>query len=164
LSFVKIFFLLSFLLSDVSHDDCSTVYLIRHAEKIRIDKSERDPDLNDSGFERAENWKNYFLDKDISRIYSTNYKRTLKTVQPLAKQKNIDIVIYSPSDIEYDNFIKLNAGRTALVVGHSNTIPNFVNKLIDNEYYDQIDDLNNSNLYTVSICGSNVTHELIKID
>ena len=27
-----------------------------------------------------------------------------------------------------------------------------------------IDDLNNSNLYIVSICGSNVTHELIKVD
>ena len=26
----------------------------------------------------------------------------------MAKQKNIDIVIYSPSDIEYDNFINFN--------------------------------------------------------
>ena len=40
----------------------------------------------------------------------------------------------------------------------------FVNELIDNDYYQQIDDLNNSNLYIVSICGSNVTHELIKVD
>ena len=67
-------------------------------------------------------------------------------------------------NIEYDKFIKSNVGDTALVVGHSNTIPGFVNELIDNDYYQQIDDLNNSNLYIVSICGSNVTHELIKVD
>jgi hypothetical protein len=50
------------------------------------------------------------------------------------------------------------------VVGHSNTIPGFVNELIDYEYYQQIDDFNNSNLYVVSICESNVTHKLIKVD
>ncbi len=156
--------LFSLLFNDISHDNCSTFYLIRHAEKIRVDKSERNPDLNEAGFERAESWKNYFIDKNISKIYSTNYKRTLKTVEPLANEKNIEIELYSPSDIEYDKFIKLNAGEITLVVGHSNTVPDFVNELINNKYYDHIEDLNNSNLYTVSICGSNVTHELIKVD
>ena len=82
----------------------------------------------------------------------------------MANEKNIEIELYSPSDIEYDKFIKLNAGEITLVVGHSNTVPDFVNELINNKYYDHIEDLNNSNLYTVSICGSNVTHELIKVD
>ena len=61
-------------------------------------------------------------------------------------------------------FVKSNIGETALVVGHSDTIPGFVNELIENEYYQQIDDLNNSNLYVVSICGSSLTHKLIKVD
>ena len=97
-------------------------------------------------------------------IYSTNYKRTLKTVEPLAKKNNLELVFYSPSDIDYDGFIKSNIGKTTLVVGHSDTIPDFVNELIDNDYYPQIDDLNNSNLYIVSVCGSTVTHKLIKVD
>ena len=155
---------MSFLLGEISHANCSTFYLIRHAEKIRVDSAESNPDLNEKGLIRAERWKNYFLDKDVTKIYSTNYKRTYNTVKPLASEKNIEIFFYSASDIEYDEFIKSNIGDTTLVVGHSNTIPGFVNELIDYEYYQQIDDFNNSNLYVVSICESNVTHKLIKVD
>ena len=155
---------MSFLLGEISHANCSTFFLIRHAEKIRVDSAESNPDLNEKGLIRAERWKNYFLDKDVTKIYSTNYKRTYNTVKPLASEKNIEIFFYSPSDIEYDEFIKSNIGDTTLVVGHSNTIPGFVNELIDYEYYQQIDDFNNSNLYVVSICESNVTHKLIKVD
>jgi len=155
---------MSFLLGEISHANCSTFYLIRHAEKIRVDSAESNPDLNEKGLIRAERWKNYFLDKNVTKIYSTNYKRTYNTVKPLASEKNIEIFFYSPSDIEYDEFIKSNIGDTTLVVGHSNTIPGFVNELIDYEYYQQIDDFNNSNLYVVSICESNVTHKLIKVD
>lgn len=161
---LKSLLLISFLLGEVSHANCSTFYLIRHAEKIRVDSAESNPDLNEKGLIRAERWKNYFLDKDVTKIYSTNYKRTYNTVKPLASEKNIEIFFYSPSDIEYDEFIKSNFGDTTLVVGHSNTIPGFVNELIDYEYYQQIDDFNNSNLYVVSICESNVTHKLIKVD
>ena len=161
---LKSLLLISFLLGEVSHANCSTFYLIRHAEKIRVDSAESNPDLNEKGLIRAERWKNYFLDKNVTKIYSTNYKRTYNTVKPLASEKNIEIFFYSPSDIEYDEFIKSNIGDTTLVVGHSNTIPGFVNELIDYEYYQQIDDFNNSNLYVVSICDSKITHKLIKVD
>ena len=161
---LKILWLLPFLLFEVSHDDCTTFYLIRHAEKIRDDKSESNPDLNEKGVLRAQNWKNYFSDKEISKIYSTNYKRTLKTVYPLAIENGVQTIIYSPSDIKYDNFIKSNTGENTLVVGHSNTITGFVNNLINDEYYEQIEDLNNSNLYIVSMCNSKITHKLIKVD
>ena len=71
-----------FLVFSIPENDCSTFYLIRHAEKVRTNKSERDPKLNEKGILRALNWKEYFLDKDITKIYSTNYKRTLETVKP----------------------------------------------------------------------------------
>ena len=161
---LKILWLLPFLLFEVSHDDCTTFYLIRHAEKIRDDKSESNPDLNEKGVLRAQNWKNYFLDKEISKIYSTDYKRTIRTAQPLAINNNIETIIYSTSDFKFDDFIKSNIGENTLVVGHSNTIPDFVNELINEEYYTQIEDLNNSNLYVVSICDSKITHKLIKVD
>ena len=139
-------------------EGCSNIYLIRHAEKVRIDKSDRDPDLNKNGFLRAINWKN------ISRIYSTNYKRTIKTVKPLAENNSLEIILYSSDEIIYEAFLKSSIGENTLVVGHSNTIPGFVNNLIDENYYDQIDDLNNSNLYIVSICDSGMTHKLITVD
>jgi 2,3-bisphosphoglycerate-dependent phosphoglycerate mutase len=164
LTLLKTLLLLTFLLGEVSHETCSTFYLIRHAEKVRVDKSENNPALNEKGILRAQNWKNYFLDKEISKIYSTDYKRTIRTAQPLATNNNIETIIYSTSDFKFDDFIKSNIGENTLVVGHSNTIPDFVNELINEEYYTQIDDLNNSNLYVVSICDSKITHKLIKVD
>jgi len=164
LTLLKTLLLLTFLLGEVPHETCSTFYLIRHAEKVRVDKSENNPALNEKGILRAQNWKNYFLDKEISKIYSTDYKRTIRTAQPLATNNNIETIIYSTSDFKFDDFIKSNIGENTLVVGHSNTIPDFVNELINEEYYTQIDDLNNSNLYVVSICDSKITHKLIKVD
>lgn len=164
MNILKILLLLLLVSFEKPSDDCSKIYLIRHAEKVRTDKSDRDPDLNNKGLIRAETWKEYFFDKNISKIYSTNYKRTVKTVKPIAEIKNLEILIYSSDDIVYETFLKLNEGENTVVIGHSNTIPKFVNNLINEDYYEQIDDLNNSDLYIVSHCNSDLTHKLITVD
>ena len=153
-----------FLIFSISENDCSTFYLIRHAEKVRINKSDKDPKLNERGIVRALNWKEYFIDKDISKIYSTNYKRTLETVKPIQEAIGLNTILYSPSSIDYKDFISSNKGEIVLVVGHSNTIPNFVNELINDQVYTQIDDLNNSNLYIVNMCDSKISHSLIEVN
>ena len=153
-----------FLAFSIPENDCSTFYLIRHAEKVRTNKSDRDPTLNEKGIIRALNWKDYFIDKEISKIYSTNYKRTLETVKPLQEAIGLATILYSPSSIDYKDFISSNKGEIVLVVGHSNTIPNFVNELINDQVYAQIDDLNNSNLYIVNLCDSIISHSLIKVN
>ena len=153
-----------FLVFSIPENDCSTFYLIRHAEKVRTNKSDRDPALNEKGILRALNWKEYFLDKDITKIYSTNYKRTLETVKPFQEAIGLATILYSPSSIDYKDFISTNKGEIVLVVGHSNTIPNFVNELINDQVYAQIDDLNNSNLYIINLCDSSVSHRLIKVN
>ena len=153
-----------FFFFSIPEDDCSTFYLIRHAEKVRTNKSDRDPALNEKGIIRALNWKDYFIDKDISKIYSTNYKRTIETVKPIQEATGLATILYSPSSIDYKDFISSNKGEIVLIVGHSNTIPNFVNELINDQVYAQIDDLNNSNLYIVSLCDSSISHRLIKVN
>ena len=157
---ILIFSLTSFY---ASSQECSTFYLIRHAEKLRIDKTERNPKLNEKGILRAEKWKEVLKNIKLDKIYSTDYYRTIETANPTSKLQNIDITIYSPSNIDYKNFKEINKGKKVLIVGHSNTIPNFVNGLIEKKFYDQIDDLNNSNLYLVNICDNNVSHQLLYI-
>ena len=161
---MKIILTLFLTFSYTSSEQCSTFYLIRHAEKVRTDKSDKDPKLNEYGMLRAIKWQEYFSDKNISKIYSTNYKRTLETVKPIQESSDIIPIIYSPSDIDYKNFIMSNKIEVVLIVGHSNTIPDFVNGLINENVYSQIDDLNNSNLYVVNICESGISHKLLKID
>ena len=153
-----------FLIFSIPENDCSTFYLIRHAEKVRTNKSDKDPKLNEKGILRALNWKEYFINKEISKIYSTNYKRTLETVKPIEEAKGLTTILYSASNIDYKDFISSNKGQIVLVVGHSNTIPNFVNELINDQVYAQIDDLNNSNLYIVNLCDSSISHRLIKVN
>ena len=153
-----------FLAFSIPENDCSTFYLIRHAEKVRINKTDKDPALNEKGMIRALNWRDFFIDKDISKIYSTNYKRTIETVKPIKEELGLNTILYSPSNIDYKNFISSNKGEIVLVVGHSNTIPDFVNELVNDQVYSQIDDLNNSNLYIVSLCESNISHRLIKVN
>ena len=149
---------------DMSSQDCTEIYLIRHAEKDRSDIKNRNPELNDIGKKRALKWVQVFKNIELNKIYSTNYNRTIQTVTPISEENNIDISIYSPSKINYKNFISNNIGSKVLVVGHSNTIPFFVNGLINKEFYQQIDDLNNSNLYVVTICGNNISHKLLYIN
>ncbi len=144
--------------------ECSSFYLIRHAEKLRIDKTERNPKLNEKGILRAEKWKEILKNINLDKIYSTDYNRTIETANPTSKSQNIDIIIYSPRNIDFRNFKETNKGKKVLIVGHSNTIPNFVNGLIEKDFYDQIDDLNNSNLYLVNICDDMVSHQLIYIE
>lgn len=161
----KIFILFFILFSvDVSSQECSEFFLIRHAEKDRTNSENNNPKLNEIGKERSLKWSEVFKNIELDKIYSTNYYRTIGTVTPISKKLNLDITLYSPSKINYKNFISKNIGNKVLVVGHSNTIPAFVNGLINEKVYDQINDLNNSNLYIVTICNGVVKHNLLYIE
>ena len=145
-------------------DDCVEVYLIRHAEKDRSDPLNKNPHLNEKGIERSLLWNGYFENKGVNSIYSTNYNRTIETVLPVSIAKGIKPIIYSASNINYESFLKKEKGNTVIVVGHSNTIPGFVNKLIEDDYYKQINDTVNSNLYIVKKCSEEISHYVIQID
>lgn len=145
-------------------EDVSTYYLIRHAEKDRTDKTNKNPNLNDAGLVRAQNWGVHFKDIKFDAIYSTEYNRTKQTALPTAEAKNLDIQFYNPSDINIEAFIEKTKGQTVLVVGHSNTTPKFVNDLLNQEKYEDISDDNNANLYIVTISKSGKTSELLVVN
>ena len=124
----------------------------------------KNPHLNKRGIERSLLWNGYFENKEVNSIYSTNYNRTIETVLPVSIAKGIKPIIYSASNINYESFLKKEKGNTVIVVGHSNTIPGFVNKLIEDDYYKQINDTVNSNLYIVKKCSEEISHYVIQID
>ena len=102
---------------------------------------------------RAQKWSEIFEQIEINKILSTNTKRTISTVIPTSEKKQLKIEIYRPEDISHETFLKENKGKKVLIVGHSNTIPETTNTLIKKDYYAQIEDNNNSNLYYVNICN-----------
>ena len=87
-------------------NSCTEVYLIRHAEKDRTDPLNKNPHLNENGKERSLLWNEYFKNNKIDAIYSTNYNRTIETILPISISKGIKPIIYSPSNINYDSFLK----------------------------------------------------------
>ena len=160
---IVLLFLLFFSI-DITSQECTEFFLIRHAEKDRSDLENKNPNLNEKGKLRALKWVEILDGINFDKIYSTNYNRTIQTVSPISKKLNIDVSIYSQSALSYKDFILKNYGNKVLVVGHSNTIPGFVNGLINEKVYEQINDLNNSNLYSVTICDEAVVHNLLYIN
>ena len=158
------FIFIFFFSCNTNNNDCSTYYLIRHAEKFRLDPDNKDPELNEAGKKRALVWQEYFNNLGIDHVYSTDYKRSMQTALPFANSNELKINIYSPSKINYEDFLVTTTGNKVLIVGHSDTTPTFANELIKENVYPQMDDSNNSNLYIISKCGDDIHHEVIKID
>ena len=154
-----------FLISIISHSqEVTTYYFIRHAEKLRVDKTDRNPNLNSKGLKRAEAWKEIFSNISFDAIYSTDYTRTRLTAKPTADSKNLPILIYNPRDLYSKAFQNQTKGKTILVVGHSNTTNIFANKVVGFEKYQEIKDNNNSNLYIVTVMNGNSSSILLQIN
>ena len=145
-------------------NETTTYYFIRHAEKDRTDKTNRNPDLNKSGQKRAKKWAKYFKKVNFDAVYSTNYNRTQQTAQPTAKKKKLEILDYNPSTLYSEDFAKATKGKTVLVVGHSNTTPAFVNMVLGEKKYEDIDDNDNSQLFIVTVSGDKTTDKVISIN
>ena len=110
------------LISFISYSqEVTTYYFVRHAEKLRVNKTDRNPNLSSKGFKRAEAWKEVFSNISFDAIYCTDYTRTRLTAKPTADSKNLPILIYNPRDMYSKTFQNQTEGKTILVVGHSNT-------------------------------------------
>jgi phosphohistidine phosphatase SixA len=95
------------------------VVLVRHAEKA--DEPAGDPPLSAAGAVRAAELARVLAGAGITRIHSSDTRRTMDTARPLAEALGIEIERYDPRDLE-GMAARLRAlpGRH-LVVGHSNT-------------------------------------------
>lgn len=133
-------------------DIVTTLYLIRHAEKAN--DGTKDPYLNEEGKKRAEDIAFQFKDKNIKHIYSSDYKRTRQTVEPLAKTLGVEVKIYNPHDLETFKEMLLKkhqAGETVFIVGHSNTTPALVNLIIRKEQFLPIDEADYGDVFKIDI-------------
>ncbi|MDI5950450.1 phosphoglycerate mutase family protein [Flavobacterium sp. LB2P84] len=141
-------------------ESTTTYYFIRHAEKV---DNSQNPDLSEIGLERANLWSKIFSEVGFDEIYSTDYKRTTQTASPTATAKKIKIKLYNPKTTAIDSFKKETLGKKVLIVGHSNTTPNFVNQIINQKKYADIEDTTFGNLYIVTIVDKTISFQLLKL-
>jgi broad specificity phosphatase PhoE len=123
-------FIAAFLLAAAAHvaAQTTTVVLVRHAEKV---DASADPLLSDAGQARARALVDALKAHDISAIITTQFKRTQLTAAPLAAHHKLTPVVIDAQTppAEYARRIREHAGRTVLVVGHSNTVPALITAL-----------------------------------
>lgn len=132
-------------------EPATVVYLVRHAEKQTStgDMMDKDPGLTAMGITRAKELARVLKDAGIQYVYSSDYKRTKSTAQPIADLLGLEVQIYDPRKAEdLAIYLQSNPGRY-LVVGHSNSTPNLVS-LLGGEPGEPIDDATEyDRLYTV---------------
>ena len=110
-------------------DSARTVIVVRHAE--RESGMMATAGISEVGRCRAGVLADVLADAHVSRIFVSEVERTQQTADPLAKKLNIKPEV-TPASETPALIAKLNAGApgsVALVVGHSNTVPEIVKRL-----------------------------------
>ncbi len=157
------YILLAFALGAIS---CSSnrYFVVRHGEKMVLTKDSAgmlasNPPLSEPGKVRSFVLRDELKSENIRFIYSTNYLRTINTAQPLREATpEASFKLYSPSKDSLDAFIaQLKAIRkgNVLIVGHSNTVDDIVNKLCERtEVNGDLKDSEYDNMFIVKRKGS----------
>jgi phosphohistidine phosphatase SixA len=112
----------------------TTIILVRHAEKQL--GTIADPPLAPAGELRAERLAAMFGDREpfgrVQAIYVTSKRRSQQTAAPVARRLGLTpVVADDPPEVLARKLLQHHRGRTVLVVGHSNTVPELVRGLAE---------------------------------
>ena len=160
----KIFFLafaLAFTATSYAQNQ-TTFILVRHAEKA--DDGTRNPPLTEEGKSRAISIASMLEKQDIAALYSTPFKRTQETLQPLAEQKGLEVQDYDPyAKGEWlSTLVEQHSKGTVVISGHSNTIPSLANTLLGKETLTQFDESDYSN-FIIIVCDEVGKGKLVRL-
>jgi len=134
----------------------TTIVLVRHAEKQlgAID----DAPLTPQGELRATRLAEMFGDAEplgrVQRIYVTDTRRSQQTAASLAQRLNLKptIVAAKISNAELARqVLRENRGGLAMVVGHSNTVPQLVAELAGRDKVPAMGDEEFDTMYVVTV-------------
>lgn len=141
----------------------TTVVVVRHAEKAQ--EPEGDPVLSPAGEARARALMEAMEGRDVAAILVSEYARTALTAAPLAARTGIAPEVIPvragvrPQALAILEAVRTRfAGRTVVVVGHSNTVPTIVAALSGREV-EPICEAAYANLYEVTLRGEEVRVE-----
>jgi 2,3-bisphosphoglycerate-dependent phosphoglycerate mutase len=134
------------------------VYIVRHAEKLVANPSDKDPELSEEGRLRAEALMKKLKGGQIDSIFTTNYKRTKLTGFPLADKIGLSIKTYEPNEIKSlaSSWKKNALGKNILVVGHSNTVLEIIEAFGGTRPVKELTDDDYDYLFELTIKGSKV--------
>ncbi len=98
-------------------------YVLRHFDKA---DGGADPGLSAEGQRKAQALSTMFDDRPPAVIYVTNTRRARETAAPIAARLELEPRIYDPRDTAGLVSDLMKEPNPALIVGHSNTVPEIV--------------------------------------
>ena len=136
--------------ANATFSQTKTIVLVRHAEKA--DATSQDPELSAAGKERAQRLVKKVNKYRPKEIYSTDFKRTRDTVQPIATKRHLQILSYDPKDQKaLAAKILASPNKRVLISGHSNTVPGLANLLAKKELFKNLDDAEYGAIWVIRI-------------
>ncbi len=163
--FLVFFSLVSFSQNSTNTESITTYFFIRHAEKeVSKTSKDRNPQLTEIGKVRAQKWAELFSDTKIDMIYTTDYYRTRQTAEPIAKNQKLEVLLYDHKNVYDLDFQEKTKGKKVIIVGHSNSTPSFVNKILNKQKYSRINEDDFGKLFIVTIVGDTITDTMLNIN
>ncbi|MEO5509047.1 MAG: phosphoglycerate mutase family protein, partial [Longimicrobiales bacterium] len=129
---------------------------VRHAEAAGGDP--RDPTLSPAGQERAQALLKAMGGAGVAAVFTSQYNRTKQTGEVVATASGTTVTVVPVNRVSLDadadaliaRIVHDYAGRTVLVVGHSNTVPVMV-KMATGIVVDPIAETQFDRLFVVTI-------------
>jgi phosphohistidine phosphatase SixA len=113
----------------------TTVFVLRHAEKVTTNPGDPDPPLAPAGearaLELAQLFGNAPKGQSLDAIIVTELRRTQDTVRPLANRLGVPVIVVpaeEPARAAKRALSEYRGGRV-LIVAHSDTVPEIVKEL-----------------------------------
>ena len=102
------------------------IYVMRH---LHTPAGATDPDLTNEGQRVALALVSWFKRERPAVIYVSGTKRAQQSAAPLARALGVAPTIYNPADTAALITAVSRETRTVLIVGHSNTVPDIIERL-----------------------------------
>lgn len=141
----------------------TTYYISRHGEKAGGGGS--DPSLTPEGERQAAALGDYLKGKNIGAVYSTNYLRTKATAKPTADEHHLPVRLYgaTASGALVDSLKAANK-KNVLIVGHSNTVDDLVNRFVGTNAVTDLPDSEYGTLFVVRKKKGGYSFEKVKVE
>lgn len=124
------------------------IFLMRHAEKA-VDGT-KDPALSQKGAKMASTLDSLLKDVKVNAVFSTPYKRTKMTANGIAIRNAITIRDYDPFKVR-SLLTQIDQERleNIVVIGHGNTVPEFINTLVSGASLEVMEESDYGKLFVI---------------
>jgi broad specificity phosphatase PhoE len=139
---------------------CQTTqyFIVRHGEKAApSSQMSSDVPLSSEGEARAVALRDRLKGAHIQYVYSTNYIRTKATARPLAEAQGAGIETYDPGDTTFVSRVLARGKGNTLIVGHSNTVDDLVNRFMGEKLLQDLPDSSFNNLFIITRKGKQLS-------